>query len=103
MLQAHYTGTSPKDVAPPPPASSTPCHLMTTTPDDYLGYQGWGSSPWDSSVGASGQSPTYLAIAHKNKVNERNGKKKRMKTSMGGVCGGWVELTGSVITITISD
>ena len=26
-----------------------------------------------------------------------------MKTSMGGVCGGWVGLTRSVITITISD
>ena len=45
-----------------------------------------------------GQSPSYLASTHKNKVNERNGHKKEWKQvwvpfTPWPLCGGWVGLT----------
>ena len=44
--------------------------------NDFLEYQGRGRSSWGSTVGANGQSPTYLATTHKNKENEPKGQKK---------------------------
>ena len=57
--------------------------VLGPTPNDFLEYQSRDQSLWGSSVGASGQSPSYLAATHKNKVNEQKGQ-KRMK-SMGDV------------------
>ena len=53
--------------------------MLGATPDDFLGYQDRVPSPWGSSVGASGQSPSYLAATHKNKFNEANSKKNENK------------------------
>ena len=83
LLRVHHARVLPESpqtciLAPhlPPDALSPPCHLMLgTAPDDFLGYQDRCRSPWGSSVGASGQSPTYLATTHKNKENEPKGQK----------------------------
>ena len=64
---------------PPLDASSPSCYLMLgTPPDDFQRHQG--QSLWSSSLGASGQSPSYLAGTHKRlgykKIHKRSNHKE---------------------------
>ena len=58
--------------------------MLGMTPDDYLGHQGRGQSPWSSSVDLVARAQLTWTPPIKTKIMNEKGK-NRMKTSMGGV------------------